>query len=41
MTNFFNELFQKLGIQQNVTKEQSQAAMREIDNNSDGKIDKD
>lgn len=40
MTMFFNDLFKSLGINTNVTREQSLAAIRSIDQNFDGGIDK-
>jgi Ca2+-binding EF-hand superfamily protein len=40
MTLFFNKLFGQLGINQQVTEEQSMEAIRSIDQNFDGSIDK-
>lgn len=40
MTLFFNDLFKNLGINTVVTREQSLAAIRSIDQNYDGGIDK-
>lgn len=40
LTYFFNDLFQELGIGTNVTKEQSLEAIKSIDINGDGTLDK-
>ena len=40
MTFFFNDLFKSLNINVTVTKEQSLEAIRSIDQNDDGGIDK-
>ena len=40
MTNFFNDLFRSLNIQLTVTEQQSQEAIRSIDTNFDGKVDR-
>ena len=40
MTLFFNDLFKSLNINVTVTKEQSLEAIRSIDQNYDGGIDK-
>ena len=40
MTYFFNDLFQSLGINVTVTQQQSLEAIRSIDQNFDGGIDK-
>jgi Ca2+-binding EF-hand superfamily protein len=40
MTQFFNDLFRNLGINTQVTPEQSMEAIRSIDDNSDGMVDR-
>lgn len=40
MTQFFNELFQKLGINTTITQAQAMEAIRSIDDNSDGMVDR-
>lgn len=40
MTLFFNDLFRSLGINSVVTREQSLQAIKSIDDNSDGMIDR-
>lgn len=40
MTFFFNDLFKSLGMNVNVTQQQSLEAIRSIDQNYDGGIDK-
>lgn len=40
MTLFFNDLFKKLGINTTVTEAQSMEAIKSIDDNSDGMVDR-
>ena len=40
MTNFFNDLFRNLGMNSVVTEAQSMEAIRSIDDNSDGMVDR-
>jgi hypothetical protein len=40
MKPFFNALFKKIGINQEVTEEQTIDAIKNIDKNFDGKIDR-
>jgi|JI9StandDraft_2_1071091.scaffolds.fasta_scaffold152384_1 Ca2+-binding EF-hand superfamily protein len=40
MTQFFNDLFRNLGISTTVTEAQSLEAIRSIDDNSDGMVDR-
>ena len=40
MTRFFNDLFRNLGINTVVTEAQSLEAIRSIDDNSDGMVDR-
>ena len=40
MTLFFNDLFRNLGINNTVTEAQALEAIRSIDDNSDGMVDR-
>lgn len=40
MTRFFNDLFRNLGINTTVTEQQSLEAIKSIDDNSDGMVDR-
>lgn len=40
MIKFFNKLFKQLGIGQEVSEQQSLEAIRSIDKNFDGKVDR-